>query len=131
MAAAIIPEVVLPRTNPLESQLSCRCMQSFLLPHLIKQVYPSLEYGTIYNNSISNILEHTFGGRPKHREHGNTFIFDVEELSRFWKGIQSSYKNTRTRIVVVKEEEGECYYGDSPEDPEGSEGSIVKDSDST
>jgi hypothetical protein len=27
--------------------------------------YQTLEYGTIYNYSISNILEHTFGGRPK------------------------------------------------------------------
>lgn len=90
--------------------------------------YQTLEYGTIYNNSISNILEHTFGGRPKHREHGNTFIFDVEELSRVGKAY-----NLPTKIqtkIVVNEEEG-CYYGDSPEDPEGSEGSMEKDSNST
>ena len=36
--------------------------------------YHTLEYGTIYNATISNILEHTFGGRPKHRSFGNTFI---------------------------------------------------------
>jgi hypothetical protein len=90
--------------------------------------YHTLEYGTIYNNSISNILEHTFGGRPKHREHGNTFIFDIEELSRVGKAYNLPTK-IQTRIVV-KEEEG-CYYGDSTEDPEGSEGSTVKDSNST
>jgi hypothetical protein len=90
--------------------------------------HQTLEYGTIYNNSISNILEHTFGGRPKHREHGNTFIFDVEELSRVGKAY-----NLPTKIqtkIIVKEEEG-CYYGDSPEDPEGSEGSTAKDSNCT
>ena len=90
--------------------------------------YQTLEYGTIYNNSISNILEHTFGGRPKHREHGNTFIFDVEELSRVGKAYHLPTK-IQTRIVV-KEEEG-CYHGDSPEDPEGSEGSTAEDSNST
>ena len=90
--------------------------------------YQTLEYGTIYNNSISNILEHTFGGRPKHREHGNTFIFDVEELSRVGKAYHLPTK-IQTRIVM-KEEEG-CYHGDSPEDPEGSEGSTAEDSNST
>ena len=90
--------------------------------------YQTLEYGTIYNNSISNILEHTFGGRPKHREHGNTFIFDIEELSRVGKAYHLPTK-IQTRIVV-KEEEG-CYHGDSPEDPEGSEGSTAEDSNST
>jgi hypothetical protein len=90
--------------------------------------YQTLEFGTIYNNTISNILEHTFGGRSKHREYGNTFIFDVEELTRVGKAY-----NLPTKIqtkIVVKEEEG-CYYGDSPEDPEGSEGSTAKESDST
>ena len=64
--------------------------------------YQTLEYGTIYNKSISNILEHTFGGRPKHREHGNTFIFDVEELSRVGKAYSLPTK-IQTKIVVVKE----------------------------
>ena len=36
--------------------------------------------GTIYSNQISSILEHTFGGLPRHRSHGNTFTFDPEEL---------------------------------------------------
>jgi hypothetical protein len=43
--------------------------------------YQTLEYGTIYNNSISNILEHTFGGRSKHKESGNLFIFDPKNLN--------------------------------------------------
>ena len=65
----------------------------------------TLEYGTIYNNSISNILEHTFGGRPKHREHGNTFIFDVEELVRVGKAYNLPTK-IQTRLAVKKMKRG-------------------------
>jgi hypothetical protein len=67
--------------------------------------YQTLEYGTIYNNTISSILEHTFGGRPKHKEHGNVFLFDPEELLR----IGRAYSLTTTIQVTDT-------------DPEGSEG---------
>jgi hypothetical protein len=52
--------------------------------------YHTLEYGTIYNNTISSILEQTFGGRPKHRRDGNVFIFDPVELVRVGKGLNLS-----------------------------------------
>jgi hypothetical protein len=78
--------------------------------------YQTLEYGTIYNNSISNILEHTFGGRPKHKENGNTFIFDPEELSRVGKAYNLTTE-IQTKIVdndVIEEE-----YRSRPEGSEG------------
>jgi hypothetical protein len=61
--------------------------------------YHTLEYGTIYNNTIGNILEHTFGGRPKHRRFGNTFIFDPEELTRVGKAYNLTTK-IQTKIIV-------------------------------
>ena len=76
--------------------------------------YQTLEYGTIYDNSISNILEHTFGGRPKHRTAGNTFIFDPEELARVGRTYNLTTK-IQTKIVIEMEK------GDD-EGNEGNEG---------
>ena len=56
--------------------------------------YHTLEYGTIYNNTISSIIENTFGGRPKHRMNGNAYIFDPKELAH----VGRSYNNTSTTI---------------------------------
>jgi hypothetical protein len=67
--------------------------------------YQTLEYGTIYNNTISNILEHTFGGRPKHRRQGNTFIFDPEELARVGKTYNLTTKIQTKMLLLEKEEE--------------------------
>lgn len=64
--------------------------------------YQTLEYGTIYNNTISNILEHTFGGRPKHRTFGNTFIFDLEELTRVGKAYNLK-TDIQTKIIDIEQ----------------------------
>ena len=69
--------------------------------------YHTLEYGTIYNNSISNILEHTFGGRPKHKKDGNWFIFDREELER----VGRSYTSTGKIKTILSSKIGEGYEG--------------------
>ena len=66
--------------------------------------YQTLEYGTIYNNTIRNILEHTFGGRPKHRTFGNTFIFDIEELTRVGKAYNLSI-DIQTKIIDISIEQ--------------------------
>ena len=64
--------------------------------------YQTLEYGTIYNNTISNILEHTFGGRPKHRTFGNTFIFDLEELTRVGKAYNLK-TDIQTKMIDIEQ----------------------------
>jgi hypothetical protein len=64
--------------------------------------YQTLEYGTVHNNTISNILEHTFGGRPKHRAFGNTFIFDLEELKRVGKAYNLK-TDIQTKIIDVEQ----------------------------
>jgi hypothetical protein len=80
--------------------------------------YQTLEYGTIYNNTISNILEHTFGGRAKHRNNGNVFVFDLEELERVGKSYGVSTK-IKTKIVTEEGSEGsegsEGYTGEPPD----------------
>jgi hypothetical protein len=83
--------------------------------------YHTLEYGTIYNNTIGNILEHTFGGRPKHRRFGNTFTFDPEELTRVGKAYNITTKiQTKTINNVIEESQGiSCEDCEDCEDCEG------------
>jgi hypothetical protein len=65
--------------------------------------YQTLEYGTIYNNSVSNILEHIFGGRSRHKEAGNLFIFDPEELERVGRAYNLT-TNIQTKLLNIIEE---------------------------
>jgi len=65
------------------------------------------EFGTVYNNTLRNILENTFGGKPDHRSKGNTFRFDSDALEK----ISASY---RFKSTIRTKREG-C---------EGCEGSI-------
>jgi hypothetical protein len=72
--------------------------------------FESEDYGTIYRNQIGTILEHTFGGLPKHREKGNTYAFDPVELARVGK-VYNLKTSIQTKIVIE----------DDPEHPEGIE----------
>lgn len=72
--------------------------------------FQSEDYGTIYRNTISSILEGVFGGKPKHNERGNSYIFDLEELKR----VGNAYNITANIQTKLMEH--------SPEDPEGAEG---------
>ncbi len=73
--------------------------------------FESEDYGTIYRNQIGTILEHTFGGIPKHKEKGNTYTFDPVELARVGKAYNLK-TSIQTKIVIE----------DDPEHPEGTEG---------
>jgi hypothetical protein len=55
-------------------------------------------------------LEHTFGGRPRHKTNGNTFIFDLEELERVGRAYNISTK-IQTKIIVTEESQGISYEG--------------------
>jgi hypothetical protein len=44
--------------------------------------YKAEDYGTVYRNQLGGILEHTFGGKRRHRRGGNTFTFDLAKLER-------------------------------------------------
>jgi hypothetical protein len=66
--------------------------------------FQSEDYGTIYRNQIGNILEHTFGGTPRHRENGNTYIFDPAELARVGKAYNLT---TSIQTKIVREDDPE------------------------
>ena len=81
----------------------------------------TLDYGTIYNNTISSILENTFGGRPKHTMNGNAYIFDVDELVRVGRAysnvsttIQTKLTNNNTIIEESNSTIHEGYEGSKP-----------------
>jgi hypothetical protein len=66
--------------------------------------FQSEDYGTFYRNQIGTILEHTFGGTPKHREKGNTYTFDLKELARVGKAYNLT-TSIQTKIVIEDDPE--------------------------
>jgi hypothetical protein len=61
--------------------------------------FQSEDYGTIYRNQIGTILEHTFGGTPRHNRKGNSYNFDLNELVRVGKAYNLT-TNIQTKIVL-------------------------------
>jgi hypothetical protein len=87
--------------------------------------FQSEDYGTIYRNQIGNILEHTFGGTAKHREKGNTYIFDPAELARVGKAYNLT-TSIQTKIVTEDDpEEAE----EAEDNTEGHHSNNVKNND--
>ena len=74
--------------------------------------YHTSDFGTIYRNTITNIICDKFGAKRKHKETGNILIFNPEKLSRAGK-VYGTKTSIQTRLMQ-----------DTPEDPEGSEGSM-------
>jgi energy-coupling factor transporter ATP-binding protein EcfA2 len=74
--------------------------------------YHTSDYGTIYRNTITNIICDKFGAKRKHKENGNFLIFDPQKVARAGK-VYNTNISIQTKILPQ----------DSPEDPEGSEGS--------
>jgi hypothetical protein len=77
--------------------------------------YQSADYGTLYRNTITNIICDKFGAERKHAEHGNVLRFDPEKLVK----VGNAYNiGTNIQTKVVDDEDGD------PEGSESSEGSI-------
>jgi hypothetical protein len=66
--------------------------------------YHTQDYGTIYIRTISSILEHTFGGIPKHRRDGNSYIFNRERLAK----VSSALNRDIEKIHTTNCEAGEA-----------------------
>ena len=47
--------------------------------------YQTADYGTIYRNSVTNIICDKFGAQKRHKEKGNVLIFDVNKLVKIGK----------------------------------------------
>jgi hypothetical protein len=74
--------------------------------------YHTSDFGTIYRNTITNILCDKFGAKRKHKEAGNILIFNPEKLARAGK-VYGTKTSIQTRLMQ-----------DIPEGSEGSEGSM-------
>jgi hypothetical protein len=79
--------------------------------------YHTSDYGTIYRNTITNIICNKFGAKRKHKENGNFLIFDPQKVARAGK-----VYNTNVRIQTkIRSADNNNH---NPEDPKGSEGSL-------
>ena len=74
--------------------------------------YQTSEYGTIYRNTITNIICDKFGAKRKHKEKGNYLIFNPEEVTRAGK-IYNTKISIQTKLILIQ---------DKPEGTEGMKG---------
>jgi hypothetical protein len=58
--------------------------------------YHTQDYGTVYITTISSILEHTFGGIPKHKRIGNTYLFNRERLKKVSSALNRDIETIHT-----------------------------------
>jgi hypothetical protein len=68
--------------------------------------YQSADYGTLYRNTITNIICDKFGAERKHAEHGNVLRFDPEKLVK----VGNAYNlETNIQTKVVEEDKHTIY----------------------
>ncbi len=72
--------------------------------------YQSADYGTLYRNTITNIICNKFGAERKHTRNGNVLRFDPEKLVK----VGSAY-NIKSRIQTKVIEDGSEGCEGSPE----------------
>jgi hypothetical protein len=60
--------------------------------------YHTVDYGTIYTNSITNIICDKFGTKRKQKESGNILIFNPEKVVRAGK-LYDRRINIQTKLV--------------------------------
>ena len=73
--------------------------------------YHTSEFGTIYRNTITNIICDKFGAKRKHKETGNVLIFNPQKVTRAGK-VYNSRVSIQTKLIQ-----------DNPESTEGTDGS--------
>jgi hypothetical protein len=60
--------------------------------------YQTADYGTIYSNSVTNIICDKFGAQRRHKEKGNVLIFDVDKLVNIHARPEEGRYNRITRL---------------------------------
>ena len=68
------------------------------------------DYGTLYRNSITNIICDKFGAQKKHKQNGSVLIFDIDKLVRMGKSYGSEPK---IQLKIIED--------DGPDGPDGSD----------
>ena len=69
--------------------------------------YQSADYGTLYRNTITNIICDKFGAERRHSKNGSILIFDLEKLLKVGK-VYDLETNIQTKVT---ERQGDGGYG--------------------
>ena len=77
--------------------------------------YQTADYGTIYRNTVTNIICDKLGAQRRHKGKGNVLIFDTDKLHKLGKSYDLE-SNIQLKLPIEEKAEGS----------EGSEGFIVK-----
>ncbi|HEY7573406.1 MAG TPA: hypothetical protein VH796_18760 [Nitrososphaeraceae archaeon] len=67
--------------------------------------YQTSDYGTIYRNSITNIICDKFGAQKRHKEKGNVLIFDIDKLAKIGRSYDLD-TNIQLKLPVKDGTEG-------------------------
>jgi hypothetical protein len=68
--------------------------------------YQSADYGTLYRNTITNIICDKFGAERKHSNSGSILIFDLEKLVKVGK-VYDLETNIQTKVTEHKGDSGD------------------------
>ena len=67
--------------------------------------YQTADYGTVYRNSITNIICDKFGAQRRHKEKGNVLMFDLGKLAKIGKSYDIE-TNIQLKLPIVEKTEG-------------------------
>jgi hypothetical protein len=68
-------------------------------------IYHTADYGPIYRNTISGIMQDKFGAKKKHKEKGNVLIFDPGKVARVAR-VYDSKISIQIKISLQEQEDG-------------------------
>ena len=74
--------------------------------------YQTADYGTIYRNSITNVICDKLGAQKKHKETGSVLIFDIDKLVKIGKPYELE---THVQLKLLEEDH-------KPDGPDSSDG---------
>jgi hypothetical protein len=78
-----------------------------------KYQYETIDYGTLYQNSLPTIIREKFTATTKKEDYGNALIFDVEKLEKFEDRYSNSHlKGENIKIEVKLKTEEDNYIDD-------------------
>ncbi|MGI0051131.1 MAG: hypothetical protein ACRD8K_05280, partial [Nitrososphaeraceae archaeon] len=72
-----------------------------------KYAYETIDYGTLYLNSLPTVISNIFTAEVKKQSYGSALIFDVEKLERFeelYSDIQLKEDNVKIEVKLISTE---------------------------
>jgi hypothetical protein len=85
-----------------------------------KYAYETVDYGSLYLNSLPTIISNKFAAEVKKQNYGSALVFDIDKLERFEDLYNESYLKGNQVKIEVKPKESDDYddyddYDDFPE----------------